>query len=84
MCDTIHETIYIILYVAPSGPPTNVTAEAVSATELNISWQPPLWLEQNGIITAFKVVIVCPDLNINYTYNTTGNTTVLTATGYHR
>lgn len=67
--------------IAPSGPPTNVTAEAISTTELNISWQPPPWLEQNGIITAFKVLILCPDLNISYMHNTTGNMTILTATG---
>lgn len=68
-------------YVAPSGPPTNVTAKAISITELNISWKPPSWLEQNGIITAYEVLILGPDLNTNYTYNSTGNITVLIVTG---
>ena len=49
----------ITLYhpTAPSGPPTDV-ATALSATTVSVSWQPPALLDQNGVITAYQVVLV--------------------------
>ena len=43
---------------APSGPPTDVVATALSATTVSVSWQPPPLLDQNGVITAYQVVLV--------------------------
>ena len=43
---------------APSGPPTDVVATALSATTVSVSWQPPALLDQNGVITAYQVVLV--------------------------
>ena len=43
---------------APSGPPTDVVATALSATTVSVSWQPPALLDQNGVVTAYQVVLV--------------------------
>ena len=43
---------------APSGPPTDVVATALSATTVSVSWQPPALLDQNGVVTAYQAVLV--------------------------
>jgi len=43
---------------APSGPPINVVATALSATAVMFSWQSPALLDQNGVITSYQVVLV--------------------------
>ena len=43
---------------APSGPPADVVATALSATTVSVSWQPPALLDQNGVITAYQAVLV--------------------------
>ena len=43
---------------APSGPPTDVVTTALSPTTVSVSWQPPALLDQNGVITAYQVVLV--------------------------
>ena len=53
-CDTNHHAPY----TAPSGAPTDVVATALSATTVSVSWQPPALLDQNGVITAYQVVLV--------------------------
>ena len=40
---------------APSGPPQSVRVEAVSATELRVTWQPPRREERNGPILGYYI-----------------------------
>ena len=44
-------------FVAPSGPPQNITGQASSARSLYITWNPPAAAEQNGIITSYTINI---------------------------
>ena len=44
-------------FVAPSGPPQTITAQASSARRLYIAWDPPAAAEQNGIIISYIVNI---------------------------
>ena len=44
-------------FVAPSGPPQTITAQASSARKLYIAWDPPAAAEQNGIIISYTVNI---------------------------
>ncbi|XP_020795716.2 LOW QUALITY PROTEIN: protein sidekick-1-like [Boleophthalmus pectinirostris] len=39
----------------PSGPPQNVTAEAVSSTKILLTWTPVLKAQKNGVILGYKV-----------------------------
>jgi hypothetical protein len=43
-------------YAAPSSPPSNVAATAVSSTSINVTWDivPPI--DQNGVITMYEVL----------------------------
>ena len=44
-------------HTAPSGPPTDFNAEALSSNSLRVSWNPPPQEEQNGVITHYVVTI---------------------------
>ena len=54
------KVLFLIIYplfIAPSAPPTNISATAVSARALNITWQPPELAEQNGIIRSYILTL---------------------------
>ena len=40
---------------APSGPPTNITAEIVHPNSVTLTWSPPEKRARNGIITEYIV-----------------------------
>ena len=43
------------VYAAPSGPPLNIRVVPVSESVINITWDPPLLFERNGIITGYQI-----------------------------
>ena len=49
--------ITITLYPAPSGPPTSVTALALSSTSILITWHNPGDFDINGVLTAFEIFL---------------------------
>ena len=74
-----------ILIVVPSGSPVNVTVRAVSSTSLLVSWQPPEQLEQNGIITGFKVQVQQSDKLMQLReYDVTGDVHSYTVIGKNK
>ena len=44
-------------YTAPSSSPQNVSIMALSSTSLSVSWDPPSFDSQNGIITEYRINI---------------------------
>ena len=49
--------IFPQLFVAPSGPPQNIVAQASSARSLYFALDPPAATEQNGIIISYTINI---------------------------
>lgn len=46
----------MLYYVTvPSAGPVNVLAEAVNSTSIQVTWEPVPRIEQNGLITGYKV-----------------------------
>ena len=45
------------LFIAPSAPPTDLLATVLSARALNITWEPPVFTEQNGIIRNYTLTV---------------------------
>ena len=45
-----------MLYVAPSAAPKNITAIALTATEILVTWDPPLSQFRNGPILAYSLI----------------------------
>ncbi len=49
--------VYIIfIYLAPSGPPTNLEVTVTSATSINVTWDEVAPIDQNGVITMYEVM----------------------------
>ena len=42
-------------YTAPSSPPENVMVTTLDRASLNVTWQPPLEIGQNGPITSYFI-----------------------------
>ena len=51
-CNDFHS-----LTLAPSGPPTNVFAEALHSTIIFVTWDEVAEVDQNGVITSYEVVV---------------------------
>ena len=71
----------LILFVAPSGPPTDVNVTALSSTSLLVIWQPPEPFERNGIITAYQIHVTTFGEETSNTYMVSGNTLSLHVEG---
>ena len=48
-------TYFISVIPVPSAPPENVSAEAVSSTQILLTWSAVPESEQNGLILGYKV-----------------------------
>ncbi len=46
----------IFIYLAPSGPPTNVEITVISATSIKVTWNEVALIDQNGVITMYEVL----------------------------
>ena len=43
------------VHAAPSGPPQNFQSSEVSSRSITFTWDPPLFEEQNGVITGYII-----------------------------
>ena len=43
-------------FVEPSGPPLELTAFPISATDILVEWNVPATYEQNGVIVGFTII----------------------------
>ena len=69
---------------APTGTPLNLLLLGVDATTISISWQPPLFEKQNGIIRKYVVAVTEIETSTNFTlvsYNT--STTIYSLHPYY-
>ena len=68
---------------APSSPPLNTSAEALSPTTLSITWQPPAPEGQNGVITSYTVQLTEQPTNTTFTHQRSGSHTEILISGLH-
>lgn len=59
------------LSLGPSGPPQNVEAHPLSPRSFNLSWEPPLPEQRNGIITRYTVRVLDAQANNDFLIYTT-------------
>ena len=50
-------SIHAIINSVPSGEPTNVTIQVLSSTSILLKWEPPLFSEQNGVISGYTILV---------------------------
>ena len=53
MCICINALYYLLS--APSAPPATVVATVFNSSALSISWRPPPFSQQNGIIVGYTI-----------------------------
>ena len=59
----------------PSSPPRNVLANSNNETSLNVSWQPPLEMDHNGLITGYMINYTIDGSDNDMFVNVTNKTT---------
>ena len=60
----------------PSGTPNTVKVHMLSSTSVEVQWLPPDFIDQNGIIIGYTVILTNMETGISHEYNTRGNVTV--------
>ena len=56
----------------PSGPVVNPVALISSSTSIILEWEPPILVEQNGIITGYMInILAVESAEVNFQFNTT-------------
>ena len=64
--------------IVPSSAPTSLSSSVLNPTTVLLTWSPPLTADQNGLITAYTVVITNSDNSEQDVY-VTNNTTLIVA-----
>ena len=70
---------YIIFYLAtsePSGTPNAIKVHILSSTSIEVRWLPPDFLDQNGIITSYMIILTNMATGFSHEYNASGNVTI--------
>ena len=47
--------LFLMFYLAPSAPPTNLNGYAIDHTSLYFEWEPPQLYQQNGVVVQYLV-----------------------------
>ena len=68
---------------APTAPPTSVEATVFNSSSLSISWRPPPFNNQNGIIVGYVIHLLEIVTGNNHTINTNGLHTETFITSLH-
>ena len=73
----------ICLAAAPSSPPQNLVLDQVTATSVELSWEPPLPNTHNGVIGSYTVRVVETGSNLVVQIHQDVTSTSITLTGLH-
>ena len=57
----------------PSGAPNNIQIQVLSSTSIEVHWDPPNVLDQNGVITGYFISVTDVLLNTEKIFNITVN-----------
>ena len=63
----------LLTFPEPSGTPNVII---LSSTSIEVQWQPPDFIDQNGIIPGYTVILTNMESGSSQKYNTSGNVTV--------
>ena len=78
-CDIFMKMSLLSYYEAPSAPPQNVTVTSITRTSINITWEPPPEIHQNGQITGYYIKYYCSRRNKYFAKNSTTVTAATTS-----
>ena len=80
----LHKKIFLVTlqkfcafnFSEPSRPPNAIQISILSSTSIEVQWLPPDFIDQNGIITGYTVILINMESGSFQKYNTSGNVTV--------
>ena len=79
------QIIYFLSFTVPDDSPQNVTATAVSSTEIEVSWEEVPAIDENGIIVLYEIQFVPLETFdgalVTETVNTSGPVLTMNLTG---
>ena len=71
------------MFIAPSGPPQNISGIALTSTKIQLSWEPPLSHHQNGVIQSYTITVFEVNTNTTHEVHQDILNTSITLTGLH-
>ena len=75
--------LVIFAVTVPTAPPENFTLQVLSSRSVLVSWRPPAFEEQNGVITSYRVVFIESPSNNTLPYQREGELTELVIEQLH-
>ena len=60
----------------PSGTPNSIQITIFSSTSIEVRWLPPDFIDQNGVITGYTVILTNMETGTSHEYNTSASVTV--------
>ena len=75
--------LLLISATVPTGPPENFTLQVLGSKAVLVSWRPPVFGKQNGVIITYTIVLVEVPSDTVLTYHLDGNSTELTVDNLH-
>ena len=67
---------YFLASPEPSGTPNTIQITILSSTSIEVRWLPLDFLDQNGIITGYTVILTNMETGSSHEYNTSASVTV--------
>ena len=67
---------FALLFLAspePSGPPNEIQITILSSTSIEVRWLPPDFIDQNGVITGYTVILTNMETGSSHEYSTSDN-----------
>ena len=75
-CQKVLSALLLLASPEPSGAPNTVYISVLSSTSIEVQWLPPDFIDQNGIITGYTVILTNVESGSSHEYSTSGNITV--------
>ena len=72
-----------MIATVPTAPPENFTLKVLGPRAVLVTWRPPAFEEQNGVIIAYTIVLIELNFNTTLTYQQEENYTELTVDELH-
>ena len=72
-----------LITTVPTAPPENFTLKVLGPRTVLVTWRPPTFEEQNGVIITYSIVFVEVTSNTTLMYQQEGNYTELTVDELH-
>ena len=73
--------LYVVSSAEPTGPPNALQVKVLSSTSAELTWEPPDFLEQNGLIIEYAVLLFNNGTGRQMIYITPANQTAITFNG---